>query len=84
MSYIEKCVLLTGGLEVSFSIDCRLEPPFQVRKIYVLRKIPKLVFEKHYFTAIQIAVFSHVNVTLHFGELGLVALFPNECVEKHT
>ena len=35
-----------------------LEPPFQVRTIYVLRKIPKLIYEKHYFTAIQRAVFS--------------------------
>ena len=42
------------------NIDCRylLEPPFQVRTIYVLRKIPKLVLEKYHFTAIQIAVFS--------------------------
>ena len=62
------------------NIDCRylLEPPFQVRTIYVLRKIPKLVFEKHHFTAIQIAVFSIgvLHMTLQFGEFRLVTLFP--------
>ena len=47
-------------LSLSKNIDCRylLEPPFQVPTIYILRKIPKLVFEKHHFKAIQIAVFS--------------------------
>ena len=69
------CLFAVSSLSLFKNIDCRylLEPPFQVRTIYVLRKIPKLVFEKHHFTAIQIAVFS---VTLQFGEFRLVALFP--------
>ena len=56
------CCLFVCCLFLSLfkNIDCRylLEPPFQVTTIYILRKIPKLVFEKHHFTAIQIAVFS--------------------------
>ena len=42
------------------NIACRylLEPPFQVRTIHVFKKIQNLLFEKHHFTAIQIAVFS--------------------------
>ena len=53
-------VCLLFVLSLFKNIDCRylLEPPFQVPTIYILRKIPKLVFEKHHFTAIQIAVFS--------------------------
>ena len=58
--YFVVCLFAVFFLSLFKNIDCRylLEPPFQVLTIYILRKIPKLVFEKHHFTAIQIAVFS--------------------------